>query len=105
MAFFDRLRASRLAQLDTIADVRPGALRLTGWTQVLPGAVAGLMGYDPDSESIAVQVVWEELERLGFEVDDRQTAGLGYDLLARKRSGEQRLVEGKGLAGALGPVS
>ena len=30
--------------------------------------------------------------------------GLGYDLLARKRTGEQRLVEVKGLAGPLGPV-
>jgi len=71
---------------------------------VLPGAVAGQMGYDPDSESIAIQTVWAELERLGFDVDDRQTAGLGYDLLARKRTGEQRLVEVKGLAGPLGPV-
>ena len=104
MMFFDQLKASRLAHLDTIAEVRPGALRLTGWTQVLPGAVAGQMGYDPDSESIAIQAVWAELERLGFDVDDRQTAGLGYDLLARKRTGEQRLVEVKGLAGPLGPV-
>ena len=86
MMFFDQLKASRLAQLDTIAEVRPGALRLIGWTQVLPGAVAGQMGYDPDSESIAIQAVWAELERLGFDVDDRQTAGLGYDLLARKRN-------------------
>ena len=104
MMFFDQLKASRLAQLDTMADVRPGALRLIGWTQVLPGAVAGQMGYDPGSESIAIQAVWAELERLGFDVDDRQTAGLGYDLLARKRTGEQRLVEVKGLAGPLGPV-
>jgi len=104
MAFFEQLKASRLAQLDTIADVRPGALRLTGWSQVLPGAVPGQMGYDPDSESIAIHAVWAELERLGFDVDDRQTAGLGYDLLARNRSCEQRLVEVKGIAGRLGPV-
>jgi superfamily II DNA or RNA helicase len=104
MAFFDQLKASRLMQLDTIAEVRPGALRLTGWVQVLPGAVAGQLGYDPDSESIAVHAVWAELDRLGFDIDDRQTAGLGYDLLARHRSGEQRLVEVKGLVGPLGPV-
>lgn len=105
MAFFDQLKGHRLAQLDSIAEVRQGALRLTGWAQVLPGAVPAQMGYDPGSEAIAVATVWAELERLDFDVDDRQTAGLGYDLLARhRRTGEQRLVEVKGLAGTLGPV-
>jgi superfamily II DNA or RNA helicase len=105
MAFFEQLKDHRLAQLDSIAVVRQGALRLTGWAQVLPGAVPAQMGYDPDSETIAIAAVWAELERLDFDVDDRQTAGLGYDLLARhRRTGEQRLVEVKGLAGTLGPV-
>lgn len=105
MAFFEQLRDHRLAQLDSIAEVRQGALRLSGWAQVLPGAVTAQMGYDPDSEAIAVATVWAELQRLDFDVDDRQTAGLGYDLFARhRRSGEQRLVEVKGLAGALIPV-
>jgi superfamily II DNA or RNA helicase len=105
MLFFEQLKAHRLEQLAAIAEVRHGALRLTGWTEVLPGAIPGQMGYDPDSEAIAVATVWTELERLDFDVDDRQTAGLGYDLLARhRRTNEQRLVEVKGLAGSLGPV-
>lgn len=49
--------------------------------------------------------VWAELEQLGFDVDDRQTARLGYDLLARhRRTSEQRVVEVKGLVGALKAV-
>lgn len=49
--------------------------------------------------------VLAELERLGYVVDDRQTAGVGYDLLARHREhGEQRLVEVKGLVDDLRPV-
>lgn len=105
MTSFDDVKAHRLAQLEVIADVRSGALRLVGWAQVLPGAVAGRLGYDPDSEAVAVAAVWAELDRLDFDVDDRQTAGLGYDLFARRRrTGEQRLVEVKGLVGGLAPV-
>jgi hypothetical protein len=38
-------------------------------------------------------------------VDDRQNAGVGYDLLARHRTTrEQRLVEVKGLHASLAPV-
>ena len=49
--------------------------------------------------------VLAELERLGFLVDDRQSAGVGYDLFARhSRTREQRLVEVKGFTGDLGPV-
>ena len=39
-------------------------------------------------------------------MDDRQTAGLGYDLYARHRvTREQRLVEVKGQLEGLGPVT
>jgi hypothetical protein len=42
---------------------------------------------------------------LGYEVDDRQTAGVGYDLFARHRTTrEQRLVEVKGVEGDLRAV-
>lgn len=38
-------------------------------------------------------------------VDDRQTAGIGYDLLARYRhNSDQRCVEVKGFTNAMGPV-
>jgi hypothetical protein len=46
-----------------------------------------------------------ELEALNYAVDDRQTAGVGYDLLARHRNNsDQRCVEVKGFTGAMGPV-
>jgi hypothetical protein len=63
------------------------------------------LGYDPDAEKTAIRKVLGELTSLGFVVDDRQTAGIGYDLLARhSRTGEQRCVEVKGHIGPLGPV-
>jgi superfamily II DNA or RNA helicase len=96
MRAFEQLRSERLDQLDELSTVEASAPRLLGWAEVLPGATTEL-GYDPDSEAVAIQVVWAELEQLGFEIDDRQSAGLGYDLLARhRRTGEQRLVEVKG---------
>jgi len=103
MAFFDQLKASRLAQLDTIADVRSGALRLTGWTQVLPGAVAGQMGYDRTASRSPSKPYgrswsgWASTSMTGRPPARLRPAG-------RKRTGEQRLVEVKGLAGPLGPV-
>jgi hypothetical protein len=64
------------------------------------------IGYDPDSEVPAIQRVQARLIADGFEVDDRQTAGLGYDLFAHHRSTrEQRLVEVKGLLQGLAPVT
>lgn len=105
MALFETLKRQRLDQLGDIAKVTPSAPRLVGWAQVLGGALPSELGYDPDSEALAVATVLQELERLGFDVDDRQTAGVGYDLLARHRvTREQRLVEVKGLQGGLEPV-
>lgn len=104
MRAFARLKSDRLAQLEALTYARPGTPRLVGWAQVLAGALPEL-GYDPDSEAVAVAAVWAELEQLGFDVDDRQTARLGYDLLARhRRTSEQRVVEVKGLVGALTAV-
>jgi hypothetical protein len=72
---------------------------------VAAGARSTELGYDPDSEKAAVATVLEELERLGYVVDDRQTAGVGYDLFARHpQTGEQRLVEVKGFQDGLMPV-
>jgi superfamily II DNA or RNA helicase len=101
----EELKAQRVAQLDDITKVAPSAPRLVGWAHVLGGARVTDLGHDPDSEAVAVTTVLTELERLGFDVDDRQTAGVGYDLLARHRTThEQRLVEVKGFRGRLAPV-
>ncbi len=104
-AAFDTEKRHRSAQLDILEDVQPTGVRLVGWAQVTGGADIAAVGYNPSAEKVAISVVVDELERLGFSVDDRQTAGVGYDLLARhKTSGEQRLVEVKGELGDLGPV-
>lgn len=104
-ATFQILKTERLAQLAGIEDVRPTAVRLVGWTQVVGGVRVEDLGYDPDAEKAAISKVLSELTSLGFVVDDRQTAGVGYDLLARHgRTGEQRCVEVKGHTGPLGPV-
>jgi superfamily II DNA or RNA helicase len=104
-ASFNQLKGERLRQLVEIEKVAPTAPRLVGWAQVSGGARATELGYDPDSEATAVAAVLAELERLDFAVDDRQTAGVGYDLFARhKTTGEQRLVEVKGFQGGLMPV-
>ncbi|MCZ7434509.1 helicase-related protein [Streptomyces sp. WMMC1477] len=105
MARFGELKRDRLAQLDDISRVGQSAPRLVGWAYVVGEARADQLGYDPDSEAVAVAAVLAELERLGFDVDDRQSAGVGYDLLARHRTTrEQRLVEVKGLQAGLAPV-
>jgi superfamily II DNA or RNA helicase len=105
MLEFERLKVQRLAQLEDIAKVAPSAPRLVGWAHVVGGARTTELGYDPDSEGAAVTTVLAELERLDFDVDDRQTAGVGYDLLARHRiTREQRLVEVKGFHAGLEPV-
>ena len=105
MQHFDVLKRNRLAQLEQIDKVHPTTPRLVGWANVTGAAPTTDLGYDPDSEKIAVSLVLAELENLGYAVDDRQTAGVGYDLFARhKTTGEQRLVEVKGLQNELRPV-
>ena len=95
---FDRDKQHRRQALDDVREVKASAVRLVGWVAVTGGARTDQLGYDPDSEKPAVSAVVDELERLGFTVDDRQTAGVGYDLYARNpRTREQRLVEVKGL--------
>jgi hypothetical protein len=96
-------RRRQLAEIEQIATTPP---RLMGWVSVTAGALTETLGYDPDSERVAVARVVDELGRLGWDVDDRQTAGLGYDLLARhKESREQRLVEVKGLIGDINAIT
>ena len=102
---FDGLKAGRLLQLTEISKVTATAPRLVGWIHVTAGARSTELGYDPDSETTAVATVLDELERLGYIVDDRQTAGVGYDLFARNpQTGDQRLIEVKGFHADLGPV-
>jgi superfamily II DNA or RNA helicase len=104
-AAFAALKAGRLEQLEEIGKVTGTAPRLIGWAHVAAGARSTELGYDPDSEKAAIATVLDELERLGYVVDDRQTAGVGYDLFARhKYTGEQRLVEVKGFQDGLMPV-
>lgn len=102
---FARDKQHRLRMLREIAAVHPSAVRLIGWVAVVGGARIIELGYDPDSEQVAIATVVTELESQGFDVDDRQTAGVGYDLYARHRTTrEQRLVEVKGLKDDLKPI-
>lgn len=102
---FAAIKAERLGQLDLIDKVSHAAPRLLGWIQVTGGARAEELGHDPDSEKIAIARIVTELEELGWVVDDRQTAGQGYDLLARRPgTTDQRLIEVKGFTGGLRPV-
>lgn len=103
---FSQQKEERLRQLARLGEVAAGSPRLIGWIQVRGGARREELGWDPDSEWPAIAAVLAELTRQGFAVDDRQTAGLGYDLFARNpRTGEQRLVEVKGKAGELQAVT
>ncbi|WP_166784953.1 helicase-related protein [Cryobacterium sp. Hz7] len=102
---FEIARLDRLGVLNQIAEVSASAVRLVGWVAVAGIARTDQLGYDPNSEKAAISAVVDELEKFGFEVDDRQTAGVGYDLYARHpMTREQRLVEVKGLQGALRAV-
>ena len=102
---FARIKAERLAQLDLVDAVSHTAPRLVGWIQVAGGARVEELGWDPDAERSPVSRVVAELESLGWSIDDRQTAGLGYDLFARRPgTTDQRLVEVKGFTGDLDAV-
>ncbi|MGW6840221.1 helicase-related protein [Streptomyces sp. NPDC054958] len=95
-------KSSREAVLEEIAGVSASSVRLVGWVSVTGGARVETLGYDPDAEQLAITTVVTELERLGYDVDDRQSSGLGYDLYARHRvTREQRLIEVKGQSGPL----
>ncbi len=105
LAAFKAVKNDRIAQLAELEDVQPTAVRLIGWANVGAGLTRDEVGYDPTAEKSAVAKVIAELEALSYNVDDRQTARVGYDLLARHRqSGEQRCVEVKGFIGPMGPV-
>lgn len=95
---FGAEKDARLGVLEDISHVNASAVRLVGWVGVTGAARTDSLGYDPDSEKVAVSTVVAELEKLGYDVDDRQTAGVGYDLFARHRvTREQRLIEVKGV--------
>jgi SNF2 family DNA or RNA helicase len=105
-AAFQEEKTGRLTQLEAIETVTAGEPRLVGWLDVAGTADPATIGSDPDSEIVAVRIVHDELAAQGFAVDDRQTAGLGYDLYAHHRAtGEQRLVEVKGQLSALRAVT
>lgn len=102
LAQFMTAKAHREGVLKDIALVNASAVRLVGWVSVSGVARVEQLGYDPDAEKIAIAQVVADLEHHGFDVDDRQTAGVGYDLYARhRRTREQRLVEVKGLSAGL----
>ena len=59
----------------------------------------------PETEMTAMRVVTEHEEAQGRQVEDVHKRNLGYDLTSLDpRSGELRLIEVKGLAGATGSV-
>lgn len=102
---FAERKLERLAQLNELEDVQPTAVRQIGWAHVEAGVTIDELGYEPNAEKVAIAKVLAELEALGYSVDDRQTAGVGYDLLARHKStSEQRLVEVKGFTETMGAV-
>jgi superfamily II DNA or RNA helicase len=102
---FRTLKNERLVQLVELVNVQPTATRLIGWAQVCAGVTLDQLGYEPNAEKVAIAKVIAELEALDYVVDDRQTAGVGYDLLARHRhNNDQRCVEVKGFTSAMGPV-
>ncbi|MBM1169934.1 helicase-related protein [Microvirga arabica] len=104
-AAFLTLKSHRLSQLAELEDVQATAVRLIGWAEVTAGVTLNELGYEPNAEKVAVATVIAELKALDYVVDDRQTAGVGYDLLARHRhNGDQRCIEVKGFTGAMGPV-
>lgn len=103
---FEADQAKRREDLSAAERVTASPAQLIGWLDVRPGATLAGLGYDPDSEAPAIDLVKARLEASGYDVDDRQTAGLGYDLYARHRATrEQRLVEVKGQLDGLGPVT
>lgn len=103
---FEADQERRLKDLDDAERVTTSPAQFVGWLDVRPGATLAGLGYDPDSEVPAIDLVMQRLEATGYDVDDRQTAGLGYDLYARHRNTrEQRLVEVKGQLNGLGPVT
>ncbi len=105
LAAFKSVKNDRIAQLAELEDVQPTAIRLIGWANVGAGLTRDELGYDPTAEKSAIAKVIAELEALSYSVDDRQTARVGYDLLARHRqSGEQRCIEVKGFTGSMGSV-
>jgi hypothetical protein len=105
IASFNARKASRVGQLGDIEQIQATAVRLVGWANVKAGVSLNQLGYDPNAEKVAVGRVIAELQALGYVVDDRQTAGVGYDLLARhKTSADQRCVEVKGFTHSMGPV-
>jgi SNF2 family DNA or RNA helicase len=104
-ALFLALKKERLAQLRELEDVQPTAIRLSGWAHISAGVTLDQLGYDPNAEKVAIAKVIVELKTLGYLVDDRQTARVGYDLLARHpHSSDQRCIEVKGFTRTMGPV-
>jgi superfamily II DNA or RNA helicase len=102
---FQARKRERIEQLAEIEDIQATAARLVGWAHVRAGISLDQLGYSPDAEKVAIGRVIAELEALEYAIDDRQTAGVGYDLLARNRkTGDQRCVEVKGFTEAMGAV-
>jgi len=103
---FDRDKQQRIVSLERMGDISISEPLPIGWVQVSGRGSLPDMGTDPDSEKVAIARVWTELDALGYEIDDRQTAGVGYDLYARHRTNRQvRLIEVKGQQGDLAPVT
>jgi hypothetical protein len=103
---FERDKRGRLARLDRMAEVAVSDPLPIGWVQVKGTGTLADMGTDPNSEKRAIAHIVKELEAHSYDIDDRQTAGVGYDLYARHRTTrEVRLIEVKGQKAELAPVT
>ncbi|MEZ5116077.1 MAG: helicase-related protein [Candidatus Nanopelagicales bacterium] len=85
----------RLTDLEVLIAVQVSAPELIGHVHVY-GAAAPPTIEEKNSEQIAILRVVTLLKSQGWTVDDVQTQGRGFDLLARKGP-EQRMVEVKGI--------
>lgn len=87
--------ASRLAQLEALADVDLTVPKLTGRLRVHAAGTKEIQ-FEADSEWVAMAHVQKLLEEDGWTVQDVHTEGRGYDLEARRHA-QLRSVEVKGV--------
>lgn len=103
---YRRQVAERDKELERMLNVDASDPHLIGVIAVGAGQTIIDVAHRPNSEQVAIQLVWEELERQEFDVLDTQSAGIGYDLKATNHQHyEHRCVEVKGQIGELGEVT
>lgn len=103
---YQKRMGDRHAELERMIQVDASPPSLIGTVRVAPGLVIGDPALRENGESVAVGEVYKELERLGFDIHDMQTAGVGYDLKGTNHAVQPpRCVEVKSLLDGLGPIT